>query len=90
MSNTGFVIWSDLNNIGFGVQVDKKDYDKAKELAIEGFRRWNAPEEYPQYHDVGFAEPTEELLKEAGIEFNIFNFVGGIDYEFCGIEVVVF
>lgn len=32
MSDTGFVIWSELNNIGFGVQVDKKITRKLRTL----------------------------------------------------------
>ena len=66
-----FVVWSALNGIGFGVRVNAKDYEKAKELAKEGFDRWNNPEEYPEYHDVGWAEPSMELMDEAGIEYEI-------------------
>lgn len=66
-----FVVWSALNGIGFGVRVKEEDYEKAKELAKKGFDRWNNPEEYPEYHDVGWAEPSMELMDEAGIEYEI-------------------
>lgn len=66
-----FVIWSSMNEIGFGVCVAEKDYEKAKELAEEGFSRWNNTEEYPEYYGSGLAEPAEELMDEAGIEYEI-------------------
>lgn len=66
-----FVIWSYCNEIGFGVEVDEKDYDKAVELAVEGWEKWKDPEEYPEYEQAGYAEPSCELLDEAGIEYRI-------------------
>lgn len=65
------VIWSELNQMGFCIIVDDADYPKAKELAQKGFDMWNDPENYPKYNDVGYAEPAEELLKEAGIKYEI-------------------
>ncbi len=66
-----FIIWSVMNQIGFGVEVEEKDYSKAKELALDGWNKWNNPDEYPEYHDVGFAEPSMELMDEAGIKYRI-------------------
>lgn len=66
-----FVVWSYTNEIGFGVRVDAKDYEKAKELAAEGFNRWNNTEEYPEYESCGYAEPAMELLDIAGIDYEI-------------------
>lgn len=66
-----FIIWSSMNQMGFGVEVEEKDYSKAKELALDGWDKWNNPEEYPEYHDVGFAEPSMELMDEAGIKYRI-------------------
>ena len=66
-----FVIWSYCNEIGFGVEVDEKDYDKAVELAVEGWEKWNDPEEYPEYEHSGYDEPACELLDEAEIKYRI-------------------
>ncbi len=66
-----FVVWSYTNMIGFGVRVNEEDYEKAKELCSEGFAKWNNPSEYPEYHDVGWAEPAMELMDEVGIEYEI-------------------
>lgn len=66
-----FLIWSEMNQIGFGVEVEEEDVEKAVELAQEGFDRWNWPDEYPEYHDVGYAEPSMELMDEAGIKYKI-------------------
>lgn len=66
-----FIIWSDLNQIGFGVEVEEKDYESAKHLALEGFSRWNQPSEYPEYESYGWAEPSMELLNNFGIEHRI-------------------
>ena len=59
--------------MGFGVRVDSNDYEKAKELALEGWHRWNDPEEYPEYEGFGYAEPAMELMDEAGIKYEILN-----------------
>ena len=64
-----FIIYSYFNDFGIAFKVDEKDYEKAKELAYEGFDRWHDPIKYPEYHDIGYAEPSEELLKEAGIKY---------------------
>ena len=66
-----FIIWSAMNMMGFGVEVEEADYEKAKELALDGWRKWNNPEEYPEYETLGYAEPSEILMKEAGIDFRI-------------------
>lgn len=66
-----FIIWSDMNEMGFGVEVEEKDLYKAVKLAEEGFSRWNNPEEYPEYEQVGYAEPLMELMDEAGIQYRI-------------------
>ncbi len=60
-----------MNDIWFGVEVEEKDLHKAIELAEEGFARWNNPDEYPEYHDVGYAEPSMEMMDEAGIQYRI-------------------
>lgn len=65
------VIYSELNDIGFCIIVDDADYVKAKKLAQKGFDMWNDPENYPKYHDAGYAEPAEKLLKEAGIKYKL-------------------
>ncbi len=66
-----FAVWSYMNGIGFGVRVNEEDYEKAKELAKEGFDRWNNTEEYPEYHDVVWAEPAMELMDNVGIKYEI-------------------
>lgn len=66
-----FSIWSELNSMGFAVKVNDKDYDKAVHLALEGWHKWNDPEEYPEYEAYGYAEPSMELLDEAGIQYEI-------------------
>ena len=66
-----FLIWSPLNEMGFGVEVEEEDLRKAIELAEEGFARWNDPEEYPEYEGDGYAEPSMELMDEAGIKYRI-------------------
>ena len=49
----------------------KADYAKAKELALIGWGRWNNPEQYPEYEQVGYAEPAMELMDGAGIQYRI-------------------
>lgn len=80
-----FVLQSDLNpEIGIILTVKDEDYDKAVELAIAGFTSWLNPKEYDErfvelYGDVAFEiiyasgwfEPTEDLLRDAGIEYEI-------------------
>ena len=66
-----FIIWSELNEIGFGVEVISGDVEKAKELALDGWFRWNDPVRYPEYEACGYAEPSMELMDEAGIEYRI-------------------
>ena len=88
-----FIIWSDLNQMGFGVEVNAKDYDKAKELALEGWHRWNCPNEYPEYEFMGYAEPATELLDEAEIEYKILDEdeitdPNNPDYCIKGMEVI--
>ena len=65
------IIWSEMNQMGFGVEVEQEDVKRAAELAEEGFRRWNDPETYPEYYYDGYAEPSEWLLDEAGIKYRI-------------------
>lgn len=65
------IIWSELNQLGFGLEVEEEDVEKAVELAEEGFRQWNCPSEYPEYHDVGYAEPSMWMLDEAGIKYRL-------------------
>lgn len=65
-----FIIYSDFNDIGVAFRVDEKDYKKAVDLAHEGFFRWNNPEVYPEYQDMGYSEPSELFLKGAGIEYD--------------------
>lgn len=83
-----FAIWSELNALGFGVRVDTNDYDKAKELASEGFSRWNDPLAYPEYHDVGYAEPAMELMDEAKIEYEILDIDEGDEFPDWCEEVI--
>ena len=67
-----FAVVSQVNgDIGFVVNVTKGDIEQAKQLALEGFARWNDCETYPEYEQVGFAEPSMELMDEAGIEYTI-------------------
>ena len=66
-----FVVWSYTNMIGFGVRVDEDNFEKAKELCSNGFAMWNNIEEYPEYEQLGWAEPSMELMDEAGIEYEI-------------------
>jgi hypothetical protein len=66
-----FIIWSTMNQMGFGVEVEEKDYEKAKEIALEGWYQWNNPEEYPDYEQVGYAEPSMILMDEANIKYRI-------------------
>ena len=71
MDKRVFIIWSMCNEMGFGVEVEEKDFEQAKELALEGWHRWNDPEEYPEYEQSGYAEPSMELMGEAGIQYRI-------------------
>ena len=71
MRKRTFIIWSLMNSMGFGVEVDEADYAKAKELALIGWGRWNNPEQYPEYEQVGYAEPAMELMDGAGIQYRI-------------------
>lgn len=66
-----FVIWSELNQIGFGVEVDEKDYEWAKDLSLTGWNQWNNPEKYPEYESMGYAEPSMKLMDMAGIKYRI-------------------
>lgn len=66
-----FVVWSYTNMIGFGVRVDEDNFEKAKELCSNGFAMWNNIEKYPEYEQLGWAEPSMELMDEAGIEYEI-------------------
>lgn len=68
-----FAIWSNINEIGFGVEVEEKDLEKAIILAEEGFCRWNNLDEYLEYESLGYAEPSMELMDEAGIQYRILN-----------------
>lgn len=63
-----------MNDIYFAVEVaDNTDIGKAKQLISEGYDRWMNTEDYPEYECLGYAEPSEMLLKENGIEvINIF------------------
>lgn len=63
-------IVEDVTNldIAFAVTVDEKDYEKAKELCLEGYTRWHNPECYPEYEFLGYAEPSEILMNDAGIK----------------------
>lgn len=67
------IIWSEMNEMGFGVEVEEEDVERATKIAEEGFRQWNDSETYPEYHDVGYAEPSMWLLDEAGIKYRILN-----------------
>lgn len=71
MQKKAFIIWSDLNQMGFGVEVNAEDYSKAIPLALEGWRKWNNPEEFPEYEASGYAEPSMEMLDDAGIKYQI-------------------
>lgn len=66
-----FVIWSELNQIGFGVEVDEKDYEWAKDLSLTGWNQWNDPEKYPEYESMGYAEPSMKLMDMAGIKYRM-------------------
>ena len=69
------------------------DLDKAKKLALEGFRQWFAADDDSDYWYVGYAEPSEELLKENGIQCEIDKCYdkNGEELElYKGIEVVWF
>lgn len=70
-----FVIWSDINHIGFGIVVDAPYYETAKRLSLEGFSRWNNREDYPEYEHVGYVEPAIDLMKEAGIIFDVIDVI---------------
>ena len=84
-----FAVWSYLNQIGFAVRVNESDYSKAKELAYTGFSRWNDVDNFPEYHDVGFAEPTMELLELAGIQYEILSIPEYEDYFPDWVEDIV-
>ena len=66
-----FAVASFTNDMAFLVTVDEADYEKAKEICAEGFARWFNVEEYPEYHDVGYAEPSMWMMDEAGIKYEI-------------------
>lgn len=65
-----FIIWSNFNQFGFGIEVEEKDYPKAKRLALEGWEKWNNPD-CSEYYEKGFTEPSTELLDKAGIKYRL-------------------
>lgn len=67
-----FTICDELNEMYFGVEVSDADYEKAKELCLEGLSRWYDVENFPEYECVGYAEPAMELMNEAWIKYKIF------------------
>ena len=71
MEKRSFEVYSSMNMLGFVVTVNAEDYDRAMELAWKGFDMWNNPEEFPEYYDLGYTEPSRELMDEAGIEYEI-------------------
>ena len=76
-----------LNNCDFGILLeDAKDAPKAKEYGIAGLRAWYdatsdpediegneyfTSEEIEGFYGLGYAEPTEMLLRKEGIKFEI-------------------
>lgn len=75
-----FAVTSMMNSIGFVVKIqDDSRLEEAKLLASEGLHRWFDLDNYPEYHDVGCAEPSMFLLDEAGIEYEIDSYYYGDD-----------
>lgn len=68
-----FTICDELNEMYFGVEVSDADYEKAKELCLEGLSRWYDTETYPEYECAGYAEPAMELMDAAGIKYKTFD-----------------
>lgn len=65
------IVWSSLNDMGFGLEVSEEDAQVVAYIAENGFSNWFDTENYPEYHDLGYAEPTEDILKEKGIEYRL-------------------
>lgn len=72
----------------FVVKVENDaDYEKAKELALEGYYNWHDVENHPELEQAGYVEGVIALLNEAGIKHEIDDYwdeieVIGDDVEF--------
>lgn len=91
-------VWDSVNYCNFGILLeDAKDAPKAKEYGIAGLDAWYQatldPEERDSkyftaediegFYDLGYAEPTEMLLENDGIEFKIVDLRYADDDEEC-------
>jgi len=65
------IVWSLVNQIGFGVRVNTSDADMAEEIFKTEFEKWSDPEENPDYYNLGYAEPAETELEKHGIEYEL-------------------
>lgn len=64
------IVWSLVNQIGFGVRVKASDADEAEEIVKTEFEKWSDPEENPDYYNLGYAESAETELEKQGIEYD--------------------
>ena len=65
------ILWDEMNDMGFGVEVAEENLEKAKELVEKGYGDWLDLENYPEYDGLGYAEPAGFLLQEAEIEYRL-------------------
>ena len=65
------ILWDEMNDMGFGVEVAEENLEKAKELVEKGYGDWFDLENHPEYDGLGYAEPAEFLLQDAGIEYRL-------------------
>ncbi len=72
-------------DIGFAVSVNEKDKERAKELIKTAWNAWwyaSHPEDWidneyfskedvASFYESGYSEPTEQILTQAGIDYEI-------------------
>lgn len=63
--------WSELNEMGFGLEVDEKDAKEVAKIVEQKFSDWFDTENHPEYYDLGYAEPTIEALETKGIKYRL-------------------
>ena len=65
------IVWSELNEMGFGLEVDEKDAKEVAKIAEQKFSDWFDTDNHPEYHHLGYAEPTIEELETKGIKYRL-------------------